>query len=396
MGQLQSEGNSNLKSLQKQLKDLNNQVTKKLSEFSVKTLEKRYQDLSKEIQGLTNRLEKIELLKAEAQPAYDQGTLEEQVRAALDHLLPPLLVGQLDKKSGKVDIHPHFWTFLSQEFVSKSSLKDTLGKEVESLKQDFLVHNSDAVAQVSKASVNELVQSQVLVTKDFVLKMIQDELKGLSAPNSTLEEKIKTVAQKAVSELTEGSSSPVTRRNVKKNTGYSIRDFALVSLGTRVVPSKTSSTFSIPYRSSLLRWASKLLKVEQRVNIKGPETALNPSLSPGQCWAMTGSRGKLTLEFMKPVSLDGIGIEHVSPEEVQSITSAVKDFQIWAYPSQEGQKKELLGEFRFDPLVSSGRMAFDLDGLDESRKWKQIEVLVLTNWGHSEYTCLYKVKVFGH
>ena len=402
LNQVESNGLSSLKSLEIQLKELDGKVANKLSESSVKTLEKRYRDLAKEIQGLSQRLEKMELSKAEAQPAYDQGTLEEQVRAALDHLLPPLLLGKVDKISGKVELHPQFWEFLSQNFISESNLTSTLkkalSKEVETIKQDFLVRNSEAVAQMSKAAVNEMVETHILVTKDSVVKLIEDELRGLSAPNATFEDKIKAVAEKAVSDWTSSTTSPIATRVLNKNTEYPSRDFALLSLGTRVVPSKTSLTFSIPYRSTLLKWASKLFKVEQRVNLKGPETAMDPSLSPGQCWAMAGSRGKLTLEFLKPVTLDGLGIEHVSPEEVQSITSAMKDFQIWAYPSSvQGNKKELLGEFRFDPLRSSGRMTFDLPaGMDESRKWKQIELLVLTNWGHSEYTCLYKVKVFGH
>ncbi|KAG7313926.1 hypothetical protein KOW79_022422 [Hemibagrus wyckioides] len=170
--------------------------------------------------------------------------------------------------------------------------------------------------------------------------------------------------------------------SLHKADDIGMADYALESLGATVLTS--SETYKTKYCS--------LFGVKFWCKNHGPETVLQPEVYPGKCWGFKGSEGHLVISLLYPIRITHVTLQHLprvlSPG--QQIMSAPKDFIVYGLDSMNNEKTTL-GIFTYD---QNGEpiQTFKLPDCP-SQLFQLVELRILSNWGHSEYTCVYRFRL---
>uniref|UniRef100_A0A672FEJ1 SUN domain-containing protein n=1 Tax=Salarias fasciatus TaxID=181472 RepID=A0A672FEJ1_SALFA len=116
-----------------------------------------------------------------------------------------------------------------------------------------------------------------------------------------------------------------------------------------------------------------------------PAVPPQPDVHPGNCWAFRGSSGFLVIRLSMRIRPTAVTLEHISRALAPSrqLLSAPRDFSVYV---RAGERGTLLGTFSYDQ---------DGDALQTFLTFQIVEVQVLSNWGHPDYTCLYRIRVHG-
>ncbi|ORX43001.1 hypothetical protein BCR36DRAFT_361733 [Piromyces finnis] len=198
----------------------------------------------------------------------------------------------------------------------------------------------------------------------------------------------------------------ITEKTIRQDF-VGLPDFALESGGARVISKLTSETYQLQ-PEGFVGALSKLLGVAIKPG-RPPTEAIQPTVHAGECWGMKGSSGVLTLKLSKSIIPTQITLEHLSKEISFSISSAPRFIEIYAIHDIKafsanyiahsldlvGSDKPyttLIGKIEYDPAKKS-LQTFDVDLLSDPIQYIQFQFL--ENWGHSDYTCIYRVRVHG-
>ncbi|KAL7833995.1 hypothetical protein AOLI_G00289550 [Acnodon oligacanthus] len=170
--------------------------------------------------------------------------------------------------------------------------------------------------------------------------------------------------------------------------GVGMADYALESSGASVINTRCSETYHT--RTACL----SLFGIPLWYHSESPRTVTQPELYPGKCWAFRGSEGFLVISLSYPVQITHVTLEHVprvlSP--TGNISSAPKDFAVYGMTDENAEGK-LLGTFTYD---EDGEPIQTFRLLDSpSEVYRLVELRILSNWGHPEYTCVYRFRVHG-
>jgi SUN domain-containing protein 1/2 len=209
-------------------------------------------------------------------------------------------------------------------------------------------------------------------------------------------------------------------------------DFALHSSGASVYPSLTSPTYEI--HPSTLRG-----KLVGSITGNGfgiglpPVMALHYDIHDGRCWPFAGSQGQLGVILAAPVYIEDFAISHVASAVTFNMrTSAPREMEVWAmvegldniaklkaWRADKAQRREngesiedepvrpktipkspeyiRIATFRYDLHADSNIQTFPIDqeikalGID----FGIVVLMVKSNWGMNEFTCLYRFQVHG-
>ncbi|XP_035035450.1 uncharacterized protein sun2 [Hippoglossus stenolepis] len=167
-------------------------------------------------------------------------------------------------------------------------------------------------------------------------------------------------------------------------------DFALETQGASVISTRCSETYRI--RSACV----SLFGFPLWYPSESPRTVIqgNPVLLPGKCWAFHGVQGVLVISLSHPVRITHVTLDHLprcnSP--TGRIDSAPKDFEVYG-ATDDTEEGTLLGTFTYDEEGESTQTFQLLKPSEEVYRF--VELRVLSNWGHVEYTCLYRFRVHG-
>ena len=131
---------------------------------------------------------------------------------------------------------------------------------------------------------------------------------------------------------------------------------------------------------------------------QNPRTILQPGSSPGQCWAFKGSQGCVVIKLSNPVFISDVTLEHIpkslSPDG--NISSAPRNFEVLGLQDVDDSKPIHLGNFTYDTDNSKNPVqTFKISELPKPKSFSFVELKVLSNYGHPEYTCLYRFRVHG-
>jgi hypothetical protein len=190
--------------------------------------------------------------------------------------------------------------------------------------------------------------------------------------------------------------------------GVGMRDYALGDGGGRVVPHFTSPAYTP--KGALLSTDAKQRYLGLGRGVGGASDALSLARGKGDCFAFNGAAGVLTVKLSAPVVVTAITVEHLAAVFSESGgDSAPKDFKVFAYPdaasleaavaagggegSQSAEAPLLVGTYdlsRADP-VQVFELAAPSDGAMQF-----VRLVVASNHGNGEYTCLYRLRVHGH
>ncbi|PAV16140.1 purine nucleotide binding protein [Pyrrhoderma noxium] len=169
---------------------------------------------------------------------------------------------------------------------------------------------------------------------------------------------------------------------------------------------------------------------------RSPVTALHHELTIGYCWPFSGPQGHLGVKLSVPVRVTDITIDHVAREVALDNRPAPRNFEVWGFVEGEENLEKLrlyreskeaerqlareegreviedpvypdllqkdkeylrLGTFTYDVHEPQNVQTFSVD--DEIKDTGiDVGIVVLfinSNWGHPDYTCLYRFRVHG-
>ncbi|KAM4820776.1 SUN domain-containing protein 1 isoform 2-T2 [Thomomys bottae] len=243
--------------------------------------------------------------------------------------------------------------------------------------------------------------SSQFVSKDELRVLLQDlELQVLrnishhitvtgQAPTS--EAIVSAVIEAGISGITEAQARVIVNNALKlysqDKTG--MVDFALESGGGSILSTRCSETYET--KTALL----SLFGIPLWYFSQSPRVVIQPDIYPGNCWAFKGSQGFLVVRLSMLIHPTTFTVEHI-PKTLSptgSISSAPKDFAVYGLESEYEEEGQLLGQFTYDQDGESLQMFHTPKRLD--RTFQIVELRILSNWGHPEYTCLYRFRVHG-
>ncbi|XP_054636186.1 SUN domain-containing protein 2 [Dunckerocampus dactyliophorus] len=167
-------------------------------------------------------------------------------------------------------------------------------------------------------------------------------------------------------------------------------DFALETQGASVISTRCSDTYRT--RSACVT----LFGFPLWYPTESPRTVIQgyPVMLPGKCWAFHGVQGTLVIALSHPIRITHVTLDHVPHYNTPNgrIDSAPKDFAVYGM-KDEAEEGTLLGTFTYN---KEGEPTQTFELTDPSNVvYRAVELRVLSNWGHVEYTCIYRFRVHG-
>uniref|UniRef100_A0A2C9M258 SUN domain-containing protein n=1 Tax=Biomphalaria glabrata TaxID=6526 RepID=A0A2C9M258_BIOGL len=180
-----------------------------------------------------------------------------------------------------------------------------------------------------------------------------------------------------------------------------ITDYALESSGATVLCSSETyySKFGMISVFNLPTW----------YHASTPSSVIQPDVQPGNCWAMNGNFGFVTIQLVMPVVVTAVTLEHI-PKEISvagRLDSAPRDFMIIGKERGLDSPDVILGSFTYK-IGENPIQLFHIK--DPNCLMKEtpekcgpnkliisiITLKILNNYGNQEYTCIYRFRVHGN
>ncbi|KAM4024703.1 SUN domain-containing protein 1 isoform 2-T3 [Anomaloglossus baeobatrachus] len=166
-------------------------------------------------------------------------------------------------------------------------------------------------------------------------------------------------------------------------------DFALESGGGSILGTRCSETYET--KTALM----SLFGIPLWYLSQSPRVVIQPDMHPGNCWAFKGAQGYLVVRLSMEIFPTAFSLEHIprSMSPTGNITSAPKDFAVYGLENEYQEGGTLLVQSMYnedgEPLQVFQVTEKNTDS------FQIVELRILSNWGHSNYTCLYRFRAHG-
>ncbi|XP_051709147.2 SUN domain-containing protein 3 [Oryctolagus cuniculus] len=166
-------------------------------------------------------------------------------------------------------------------------------------------------------------------------------------------------------------------------------DYALKSAGASIIESGTSESYKND-KAKLYWHGIGFLNYEMP-----PDVILQPDVHPGKCWAFPGSQGHALIKLARKIVPSAVTLEHISEKVSPSgnISSAPKEFSVYGVMKKCEGEEVFLGQFIYNKTETTVQ-TFELQH-EVPESISCVKLKVLSNWGHPQYTCLYRFRVHG-
>ncbi|KAF7242866.1 SUN domain-containing protein 1 [Varanus komodoensis] len=291
----------------------------------------------------------------------DMGSLHEKVDAQVKESIRFLLFG-----NQQGDLPEPLLQWLMSKFVSKSDfhvlLRDLELRILRNITLQMSVTNTKSVSEVVTSVVNEagiagISEAQARLIVNNALKLYSQDKTGMV-------------------------------------------DFALESGGGSILSTRCSETYEtktalISLFGIPLWYFSQSPRVVIQAASRRFASSLKPDMYPGNCWAFKGSQGYLVVRLSMMIYPTAFTLEHIpkSLSPTGNITSAPKDFTVYGLENEYQEEGELLGQYTYDQDGESLQMFQVMETTEKA--FQIMELRIFSNWGHTEYTCLYRFRVHG-
>ncbi|XP_067912659.1 SUN domain-containing protein 1-like isoform X6 [Heterodontus francisci] len=316
--------------------------------------EEQYQHLLSELKRLDTELStvKSELsimqeLKASC-AKIDGMQVDNQVRELVNMLIFGNQQGTFSPES--------FKEWLSSQFASQTELQVLLKnlemKILKNLTQHWIETKKLPDAQVAacavaNAGINGISEEQVHIIVDNALKLYSEDKTGMV-------------------------------------------DFALESGGGSILSTRCSETYETATA------VMSLFGVPLWYFSQSPRVVIQPDIYPGNCWAFKGSQGYLVIRLSMEIFPSAFTLEHVpkSLSPAGNISSAPKDFSVYGLDDEYQEEGKIFGKYTYSQHGEAIQTFFVKE--ESLKSYQIVELRVFSNWGHPEYTCLYRFRVHGN
>ncbi|XP_061561577.1 SUN domain-containing protein 1-like isoform X2 [Phycodurus eques] len=168
-----------------------------------------------------------------------------------------------------------------------------------------------------------------------------------------------------------------------------LADYALESGGGSILSTRCSETYET--KAALL----SLFGVPLWYFSQSPRVVIQPNVHPGNCWAFRGSTGFLVIRLSMSVVPSAFSLEHIPKALAPSGTlrSAPRHFAVYGLADAAQDRGTPLGSYAYEEDGEALQTFYVTE--ENERAFQIIEVQVLSNWGHEEYTCMYRFRVHG-
>uniref|UniRef100_F6TPB5 Sad1 and UNC84 domain containing 2 n=1 Tax=Equus caballus TaxID=9796 RepID=F6TPB5_HORSE len=235
----------------------------------------------------------------------------------------------------------------------------------------------------------EEIQAQLQELESKILAHMA-EMQGKSAREAAASLGL-TLQKEGVIGVTEEQVHRIVKQALKRYSEDRIGmvDYALESGGASVISTRCSETYET--KTALL----SLFGIPLWYHSQSPRVILQPDVHPGNCWAFQGPQGFAVVRLSARIRPTAVTLEHVpkSLSPNSTISSAPKDFAIFGFDEDLQQEGTLLGQFTYDQDGEPIQTFYFQD--PKMATYQVVELRILTNWGHPEYTCIYRFRVHG-
>ncbi|XP_029584718.1 SUN domain-containing protein 1 isoform X5 [Salmo trutta] len=299
-----------------------------------------------------------------------QETVSTRVSAQVRRELRALFYGSDDQThQGEPDIPKGLLQWLSSRYVSGADLQALLANLELSILRNVSLQLEQSRAE---ARTEAEARAAVITTQT---QAITQSAQHTAVGGGLSEEQVQLIVQNALKLYSQDRTGLV--------------DYALESGGGSILSTRCSETYET--KTALM----SLFSVPLWYFSQSPRVAIQPDMYPGNCWAFKGSHGYLVIRLSLRILPTAFCLEHI-PKALSptgNITSAPRNFTVYGLDDEYQEEGKLLGQYTYQedgdsmqnfPVMEKNERAFQI-----------IEVRVLTNWGHPEYTCLYRFRVHG-
>uniref|UniRef100_A0A9J8AGN2 Sad1 and UNC84 domain containing 1a n=1 Tax=Cyprinus carpio carpio TaxID=630221 RepID=A0A9J8AGN2_CYPCA len=309
----------------------------------VRRLEQTLEHIRDDVQGLMGCREKCEQLDSFSVSVSEQ--VEKEVRS--------LFYGS--DKAEELELPESLLQWLSDHFVSTTELQASLS----ALESSILGNLSLQVEKGQSPSKETITQTVRQATGEA----------GLS------EEHVQLIVNNAMKLYSEDRTGLV--------------DYALESGGGSIISTRCSESFDT--KTALL----SLFGLPLWYFSQSPRVVIQPDVHPGNCWAFKGSQGYLVIGLSMKIVPTAFSLDHMpkSLSPTGNISSAPREFNVYGLDDEQQEEGQLLGQFIYDEDGDALQTFFVSE--EVPRGFQIIEMKVLSNWGHPEYTCVYRFRVHG-
>uniref|UniRef100_A0A8C6DB97 Sad1 and UNC84 domain containing 1 n=1 Tax=Moschus moschiferus TaxID=68415 RepID=A0A8C6DB97_MOSMO len=351
--------------------------------------ELRISSLEDVLGQLTERSEAIQKELEQARLRTVSGAGEEQRLLAL--------VGHLEQELGHLKADLSSWQRGQASCEKVEAIHEKVDVQIrETLRLIFSGNEHDASVDwlLRKLSAQFVSKDDVQVLlRDLELQILRNITHHISVTRQmpTSETVVSAMSGAGVSGLTEAQAQVIVNNALKlysqDKTG--MVDFALESGGGSVLSTRCSETYET--KTALV----SLFGVPLWYYSQSPRAAIQPDVYPGNCWAFRGSQGYLVVRLSMMIRPTAFALEHI-PKTLSptgSIASAPKDWAVYGLENEYQEEGQLLGQFTYDQEGESLQMF--VAPKKTERAFQIVELRIFSNWGHPEYTCLYRFRVHG-
>lgn len=207
-----------------------------------------------------------------------------------------------------------------------------------------------------------------------------------------------------------------------------LMDYASTVRGGRILnhqtPFSNGILTSLPYLPSKDAVSNVLYATKLVTQSSDPLVVLSQTIppAPGHCYAFSGNKGNMTIVLQKPIQISKFRLYQLLEEsEMHSNAhgSTPKDFSVIGWTKHpkpksgplgvkffDAGKAYPLGDFTYDASVGSKPLqdfevkldklkGFDVNSIEELPAFQAITFVFLSNYGHTDYTCVYRTMVIG-
>nr|DBA19485.1 TPA: hypothetical protein GDO54_015318 [Pyxicephalus adspersus] len=166
-------------------------------------------------------------------------------------------------------------------------------------------------------------------------------------------------------------------------------DFALESGGGSILGTRCSETYGT--KTALL----SLFGIPLWYLSQSPRVVIQPDMYPGNCWAFKGAQGYLVVRLSMAIYPTAFSLEHIpkSLSPTGNITSAPKDFAIYGLEDEYQEDGTLLIHSLYNEDGEPLQMFHVTE--ENEKPFQIVELRIFSNWGHADYTCLYRFRAHG-